>query len=81
MVSGGDLDNANFHTAKELRQWRQAYNRKAEREGRIRLLVVFLLVRSLMLLEAIFGRAKERVQFLRVLPDLESLQVEVGAQS
>lgn len=56
-------DNASWHTAKALRAWYYAYNQRAKREGKIRLLLVPLPSRSPWLnpLEPVFGQAKRHV--------------------
>lgn len=56
-------DNASWHTAHALRRWYYAYNRRAKREGLIRLLLVALPSHSPWLnpIEPVFGQAKRHV--------------------
>lgn len=56
-------DNASWHKAQALRRWYYAYNRRAKREGLIRLLLVALPGHSPWLnpIEPVFGQAKRHV--------------------
>jgi transposase len=56
-------DNASWHKAKALRQWYYRHNRRAKREGLIRLLLVPLPSHSPWLnpIEPVFGQAKRHV--------------------
>jgi transposase len=72
-------DKASWHTSKRTRDWIRAYNRRAKREARTRLIVCQLPTRSpwLMPLEPIFGWTKHQVLGGRLFETVAQLQAAV----
>lgn len=69
-------DKASWHTSRRTRNWIRAYNRRAKRENRTRLIVCPLPTRSpwLMPLESIFGWIKHQVLGGRLFETVPALQ-------
>ena len=72
-------DKASWHTSKRTRDWIRAYNRRAKKEARTRLIVCQLPTRSpwLMPLEPIFGWTKHQVLGGRLFQTIAQLQAAV----